>query len=283
MTDLLNDWEYLDKKIDSLGRHIEAELAGKEDVIGRLCAIPGVDRITAWTIVAEIGLDMSEFPDAAHLASWAGLCPGNNESAGKRLGGRTRKGDRYLRRALVQVAWAIAHTKDGNFLNATFFRIARRRGLKKAALAVAHRVLLIAYYILRDGTEYRELGGDYYDRLHPERTMKRLVARLKHLGMQVEVHPERELGTAAPRPPVAPVRPQPSATQSSPAEPSVASSGQPAIEPARKRGRPRKTSPPVTEPAPACRRCARWGIPCIHVKRHFPEPPQGASAPESTG
>ena len=226
LTDLLNDLEYLGKKIESLERHIEAELAEHQEVLERLCTIPGVSRVTAWTIVAEIGLDTSVFPDAGHLASWAGLCPGNNESAGKRLGGRTRKGNRYLRRILVQASWAIAHTRDDNFLNAVFFRTARRRGLKKAALAVAHRMVSIAYYILRDGTVYRERGGDYYDRLHPERTVKRLVARLEKLGMQVALTPKQETRHNHPPRCGEPAKPRPSEPR-----------------PARKRGRPGATPP----------------------------------------
>jgi transposase len=111
-----------------------------------------VKETTAWSLIAELGADMSRFPDADHAASWAGLCPGNCESAGKRQSGRTRKGDRYLRRILIQNAWAVSH-KDNCFLTALFFRVASRRGLKRAAMAVAHRVLIIAYHILRDGTE----------------------------------------------------------------------------------------------------------------------------------
>src|SRR3954464_8277684 len=106
-------------------------------------------RPPAWTLIAELGTDMSRFPDAAHAASWAGLCPGNCESAGKRQSGRTRKGDRYLRRMLIQNGWAVSHKKDC-FLTALFLRVASRRGVKRAALAVAHRVLVIAYYIIRD-------------------------------------------------------------------------------------------------------------------------------------
>jgi transposase len=253
LRDLLEDWDRVESKVGQLGRRVEQELEAQGDVVERLCTIPGVERITAWTILAEIGLDMRQFPDAGHLASWAGLCPGNQESAGKRLSGKTRKGNRYLRRALVQVAWAIAHSKDGNFLTAVFFRIARRRGLKKAALAVAHRVLVIAYYILRDGGVYRELGRDYFDRLHPERTVKRLVQRLENLGLDVALR-RRSAPIAG-------------------------------AEPARPVGRSRRAQAAV-QPAgislSACRKCARWGIPCIHVRPRVPRPPEASSAPEST-
>jgi transposase len=113
---------------------------------------------------------MSQFPGYAQLASWVGLCPGNAESTGKRFSGKTRKGNRYLRRILVQNAWAVSHMKDC-FLTALFYRIRLKRGRKKAAVAVAHRILVIAYFIIRDNTEYREYGGDYYDRRQPERTV----------------------------------------------------------------------------------------------------------------
>jgi transposase len=176
---LLAELEWLDSKLAELDSHIAAQIEPHTELVRRLCSIPGVDRLTAWVLIAELGLEMSQFPDAKHAASWAGLCPGNAESAGKRFSGRTRKGDRYLRRILVQNAWAVAHMKDC-FLTAVFYRLARNCGMKKAAVAVAHRILVIAYHIIRDGTEYREQGGDYFDRLHPERTAERLTRRLMH-------------------------------------------------------------------------------------------------------
>ncbi len=136
-------------------------------------------------LLAEFGEDMPQFPTAAHLASGAGLCPGNAESAGQRLSGRTRKGDRYVRRMLVQSAWAASRANDC-FLAALFFRTAQRRGFKKAAVAVAHRILIIAWHILAEsGVEYHEHGGDHFDRRNPERTLRKLSLRLEAIGYRV--------------------------------------------------------------------------------------------------
>jgi hypothetical protein len=135
-------------------------------------------------IVAEIGTDMSHFPTADHLAAWAGLAPGNNESGGKRRSGRTRKGNQTLRQGLVQAAHAAAHTKQ-TYLAAQFHRLAARRGKKRAIVAVAHSILVIAYHVISRQEEYRELGGDYFDRQRPEATAKRLVLRLEKLGYHV--------------------------------------------------------------------------------------------------
>jgi transposase len=144
LSELLGELDWLDAKLALLERRIEERMRPYADLLGRLCRIPGVRILTAWAVIAEIGIDMSRFSDAAHFASWAGLCPGNSESAGKRHSGRTRKGNCYLR--------AAARTHD-SFLSAVFFRIARTSGLKKAAIAVAHRLLIIIYSMLRDGTE----------------------------------------------------------------------------------------------------------------------------------
>jgi transposase len=140
------------------GRAILARLEPDYEYdLARLCTIPGVDRVTAWGLLAEIGLDMSQFPDGRHLASWAGLCPGSHESAGKRKSGKIRKGSLWLRRCLCQGAWAVS-TKKNNYLSALYRRLAARRGSKRATIAVAHNLLVIAYYILRDKTCYQDLG-----------------------------------------------------------------------------------------------------------------------------
>ena len=134
--------------------------------------------------MAELGPDMSVFPDAEHCASWAGLAPGTQESAGIQKTGRTKKGNRYLRRVLTQSAWANSHRKQG-YLRALFHRIKARRGWGKAIVAVAHKLIVIVYHMLKDKTEYKELGGDYFDLLNPERAARRLTSRLQKIGFEV--------------------------------------------------------------------------------------------------
>jgi transposase len=184
LSQLLHKLDQLDAELTALDQKTAAGMEAHQDLIERLCTIPGIDKTTARTLIAELGTDMSQFPSPAQAASWAGLCPGNSESAGKRFSGKTRKGDRYLRRILVQSAWAAARTKDC-FFAALFYRIAQRRGMKKAAVAVAHRLLTVVYILIRDGGVYRERGGDYFDRRHPARTAKKLTSRLERIGYQV--------------------------------------------------------------------------------------------------
>lgn len=186
LAELLEELDRLTAKVTLLDERIATRMQPHSELIARLCKIPGIEQLTAWSLIAEIGLDMERFPSAGHLASWCGLCPGNAQSAGKRRSGRTSKGNRYIRRALVQAAWAAARTKRKRTFFTTFFaRISRRAGRKKAAIAVAHRLLDIVYNMIRQGTCYREQGADYFDRLHPERTKHRLLARLAGLGFDV--------------------------------------------------------------------------------------------------
>ena len=178
--------------LDSAGREVEARLgealAPFQAAVDRLLTIPAVGRTAARVIVAEIGFDMSRFPTAGHLVSWAGLCPRLHESAGKRLSTRTRPGNRWLKTTLVQVAWVAARTRN-TYLQAQFLRLKSRRGPKKAILAVAASILTAAYYILRDQTPYHELGADYFDRRSKTQLTRRLIRRLNHLGLSVEVRP----------------------------------------------------------------------------------------------
>ena len=180
--------EYLDASIDRVSGEIQARLRPDEDAIARLVTIPGVGRRTAEVLVAEIGTDMRPFPTARHLASWAGLCPGNNESAGKRKSGRTRKGNPWLRAALVEVAQAAGRARQ-TYLGAHYRRLASRRGKKKACVAVGHTILGIAYHVLDRGTAYQDLGPQYFDRRDRTAVERRLVDRLESLGYKVTLEP----------------------------------------------------------------------------------------------
>jgi transposase len=171
----------LDQRIEQLTRP-------QQPVLARLDAIPGIDRRVAEVLLAEIGADMTPFPSGAHLASWAGLCPGNNESAGKKRSGKTTKGSRWLRQALVQAAWAASHKKNSYF-QAHAKNLMRRRGRKRGLVAVAHSLLLVIYHMLQKGTEYRDLGGDFLDQIRSEHLVKFHVKRLQQLGVSVAVTP----------------------------------------------------------------------------------------------
>jgi transposase len=184
LTELLCQIDGLDETITRFDREIEDRCRPFEEAVVRLDTIPGVGRDIAEVIVSEIGVDMGRFPSAAHLAAWAGVAPGNHESAGKRLSGRTRKGNQTLRKSLVQAAHAAARTKQ-TFLSAQYHRLAGRRGKKRAVMAVAHSILVIAYHLISRQEEYKELGSAYVDRQHPERTIRRLMARLETLGVSI--------------------------------------------------------------------------------------------------
>ena len=157
-----------------------------EDALELVESIPGVNRIVAVTLLAETGTDMTRFPTAGHLASWAGLCPGSNESAGKQKSTRIRKGNPWVRRVITQAAWAATRKKD-SFLKAQYGRIAARRGKKRALIAVAHSLLVIVHELLSNGMYYNELGADFYDKLYKDRMTRNLVKRLERMGHKVTV------------------------------------------------------------------------------------------------
>jgi transposase len=181
--------DFLEGSIAQVQEQIEAAIAVDAEAVALLDTIPGVGPTAAAALVAEIGTDMSRFASAQHLASWAGLCPGNKQSGGKRLSGKITKGNPWLRAMLGEVAWVIAR-QAGTYLHAQYQRIARRRGKNKASIAVAHSVLVIAYHILRDRRPYTDLGADYFDTLDTERVQRHHVHRLEQLGYAVTLTPK---------------------------------------------------------------------------------------------
>jgi transposase len=195
----LGQWDGLDAAIRSIDAEVDAQItrmdqeikAGEapfRDLIGLLCTIPGVSALSATVILSEIGRDMSRFPTAGHLVAWAGLCPGQNESAGKRKSTRLRKGDPWLKTMMVQCAWAAKRKKD-SYYKAQFFRLQSQRGPQKAICAVAASILTAIYHILKDGTEHRDLGAEYFNRRSTEVQAKRLIAKLSKLGFDVQLQP----------------------------------------------------------------------------------------------
>ncbi len=175
----------LDTTIAQVGEEIDLRLRPFAEATARLMTIPGVGPRTAQTILAEVGADMSRFPSAGHLASWAGLCPGHHESAGKRTSGRTRKGSPWLRGALVEAAQAAGRSKT--HLGQRYHRIAARRGKKRAAVATAHTILIAVYHILGRERVFEDLGVNYFDERRSQRTTRRLVRRLESLGYTVSI------------------------------------------------------------------------------------------------
>jgi transposase len=181
--------EYLESVISHLHQTIEEKSKPYEHEISLICTTPGIDTVSAQHIFAEIGGDIRLFPSSGHLASWAGICPGNNESAGKRKSGQTARGNPWLKVLLVQCAHAASRSK-GTYLKAFYHRIAARRGKKRAAIAVAHKQLTIIYHELSEDRPYEELGETFFDRLNQKRLEKNLVRRLESLGFRVDLQPE---------------------------------------------------------------------------------------------
>jgi transposase len=190
---LLDLIDFLHGQIETLSTDIEARLAPYEQQLTRLLQIPGIGRTAAAAILAEIGIDMSRFPTAKHLASWAGVAPGNKQSGGKRLRAATTKGNTHLRAVLAEVVWVISHTKD-NYLSAQYHRLARRIGKKRAIVAVSHSLLVIIYHLLRDNQDYHDLGPHFFDTLDTQRQRDTAVRRLEALGYTVTLEENKEVG-----------------------------------------------------------------------------------------
>lgn len=184
LVEQLSHIDYLDEAIGRLSGEIAERLRPFQAEIQRFDTIPGINRSIAEVLLAEIGPDMNRFPDAHHLASWAGMCPGHNESGGKRQSGKTRKGNRWLRQALIEAAHGASHTKD-TYLSSQYRRLVGRRGKKRALVAVGHSLLVIAYHVLNRQATYVELGSNYFDQLHRCRLEQNLVQRLQKLGYTV--------------------------------------------------------------------------------------------------
>ena len=185
---LLAHIDFLEQSITELEAEIERCLAPFGQAVALAQTLPGIAETAATAIIAELGTDMTRFASDKHVSSWAGVCPGNKQSGGKRLSGKTTHGNPYLRAVLGEVAWAISHTKD-NYLSAQFHRIARRRGKQKAVVAVSHSVLIILYHMLRDGKPYSDLGPDYFEKLEATQIERYHVRRLEHLGYTVTLTP----------------------------------------------------------------------------------------------
>jgi len=174
--------DYLDEEIGRLDEEIRKRLFPFEEDLELLDTIPGVERRTAETILAEIGTNMDQYPSAAHSCSWAGLCPGQNENAGKGISGKTRKGNKKLRSTIVEAVKAAARTK-GTYLSSQYHRIAARRGANRATVAVAHSILSITYYILKRKQPYIELGPNYYEERKREVIIRQSIRKLESLGV----------------------------------------------------------------------------------------------------
>src|SRR5712692_94414 len=196
LRELLDQLEQLEAAVARVSDEIREQIEESRDpfvkeAVRLLQTIPGVGEQVAEVIASEIGTDMTRFPNDQHLSSWAGMCPGNNESAGKRKSGKTTKGSNYLRAALTQSAWAASHSK-ATYLAAQYRKLARRNGKKRALVAVGHSILVIAYHILQNRASYHELGGDYFDRQNVELQRARYIRKLEALGVKVSVEPLSE-------------------------------------------------------------------------------------------
>jgi transposase len=191
LSELLDQYDRVKEAITKVEQKIREVVAAAPDpfvseAVKLMDTIPGVGETIAQILAAEIGVEMSQFPSDKNLSSWAGMCPGNNESAGKRKSGKTTKGSRYLRTALVEAAWAASRTKN-TYLSAQYRRFVKRMGKKKALVAVGHSILVIAYRLLNNKRTYQELGGDYFDKRYAEKRRTRLIKQLQSLGLKVTI------------------------------------------------------------------------------------------------
>lgn len=193
LTQHLKQIEFLEELIMEFNHRIDNHLHGQNvkgedssDLVKLLETIPGVERRSAEEIIAEIGTNMNQFPNEGHLSSWAGVCPGNNETGGKRKSGKTTKGSRWLKATLGEIAWAASRTKS-TYLSAHYRRIVRRRGKPKSIVAVGHTMLVIAYHMIKHRIPYKELGADYFDKMDEKKLVSNMVKRLKRLGYDIDL------------------------------------------------------------------------------------------------
>jgi transposase len=188
LREFMRQLSFLEGQIQRLEKRIQRQIRPFEPAVGLLMTMPGVDRTAASALIAEIGADMNRFPSSRHLASWAGLCPGNNESAGKRRSGKSHRGNRWIKGLMTEIAWAASRTKN-TYTTAQYRRLAARRGKKRALVAVANSLLQAAWHLLSQHTPYQDLGSEYFERLHKDQLQRSLIHRLEKLGHKVTLEP----------------------------------------------------------------------------------------------